>query len=592
MSGGNWWEEAPVVAAAPANASPSPDTEMRSGFPKANWWEEAPPVSANAAPVTASQAPTQPPTPDATFGEKVVDVAKSLPIGALKGILGVGSLPGNLEYLGRMGLDWAAQKIGFDDPGLSSPKDADSIYGGRSTIMPTYADYKRDLENTITGPLYEPKTVPGEYAQTLGEFLPGGLTRAPMTATQRATAVVAPAVTSETAGQLTKGTVFEPWARMAGALAPTMLSRTVTPNPIRDPEHAKAVKVLEGEGVALTAGQKTDNKRLKWAESVTNDTPFAGTKAADLLQKQGETFTKAALKRIGEDAPRATPEVMDKAFKRIGGVFEDVASRVPVEADRTLANGLRKAFTDYNSLVAESQRVPFIKDILVDIANYYRQGNGALSGAAYGDLRSRINANARKLARSDHNASEALFNIQNALDGAMQRSARRLGFPEDVARLRQARDQYRNILVVEKAAAGSGEMAAKGLISPTALKNATAAQSRRAYVRGKGDFAELARSGEAVMKALPQSGTAPRAQAMAAMNIILGLGGHQAGGPLGAIAGAAAPAIAARTLMSDKAQRYLGNQVMTPLRPYMKANPMSPFTFPSIIYQERKPGDE
>jgi len=140
--------------------------------------------------------------------------------------------------------------------------------------------------------------------------------------------------------------------------------------------------------------------------------------------------------------------------------------------------------------------------------------------------------------------------------------------------LRRARREYRNFLVLERAATGAGENAALGLISPSALRNATVQQGRRAYARGQGDFGQLARAGEALMKPLPQSGTSPRVGVqLVGAGIGSGLGAMM-GGPVGATAGAVAGAIApalgqalaGRMVTSPAMQAYLRQQYGAALR--------------------------
>ena len=114
---------------------------------------------------------------------------------------------------------------------------------------------------------------------------------------------------------------------------------------------------------------------------------------------------------------------------------------------------------------------------------------------------------------------------------------------------------------------GAGSAVAEGLISPSQLRNAVVQQDRRGYARGHGDFSDLARAAEAIMKPLPQSGTAPRQffQRLAS-GIGAVLGGATAGLP-GAAAGFAAPAAAGRLLMSRPVQAYLGNQALAQAAP-------------------------
>ena len=69
---------------------------------------------------------------------------------------------------------------------------------------PTSAELKGGVEG-VTGPFYQPQTVTGEYARTVGQFPPAvaarGRNRSP-----RHHASIVPALASETAGQVYKGT--------------------------------------------------------------------------------------------------------------------------------------------------------------------------------------------------------------------------------------------------------------------------------------------------------------------------------------------------------------------------------------------------
>lgn len=352
-----------------------------------------------------------------------------------------------------------------------------------------------------------------------------------------------------------------------GAVAPLAISgvtnafrRAVTPLPV-NAERQAAANVLRNEGVDLSAGQLSGSKGLRYAES-----EIGGNAAENLMERQGEQFTNAALRRAGENAPRATPEVIDRAFNRIGQQFDGLAARNQIVPDQQLANDLQGAVTEYTSLVPEAMRAPVVHNVAQDIID--AMNRGPISGDAYQALRSRLDRAART-SRADPQLSDALRGLRESLDDAMQRSIAQNN-PRDLGRWQQARRQYRNMLVVEKAATGAGENAALGLISPSQLRNATVQQGRRSYARGQGDFAELARAGEALMKPMPQSGTAPRLRAQnlgAMIPAILGGGaGAGVGGPVGAMAGAAAGAAAPRIfgslMMSPVGQRYLSNQLL------------------------------
>lgn len=493
------------------------------------------------------------------------DVAKSASIGAVKGGIGLVGAGGDLRSLAAAGVDKVGEMFGFNPESVKNA--ASKVIGmtpaGILNVAPTSHDIQSKIEG-VTGEFYKPKTTAGEYAQTAGEFLPAAFGGEGSLAV-RAGRVLLPATGSETAGQLAKGSDAEPYARMAGALlspvAGAAARRVITPLPATA-ERTALANALRGEGVELTAGQATGNKPLQWAESVLGDIPGSGGAASRVQTNQGEQFTAAALRRAGEDAPRATPEVIDNAFNRIGSNFDRLAANNTLHMDPQFVTDLVDTAKQYHAMVPPAMRSPIVEDLVRDIGTTQAKNNGKISGEAYQTLASRLSRAVRGSA--DPQLKEALGGIKNSLDDAMERSIQAHN-PNDAGAWREARTEYRNLITLEKASTAAGSNAAEGLISPSSLRNATInTQGRRNYARGDGDFAELARAGEATMKPLPNSGTAPR-QYMQHLITALGTG---AGGMVasipGMVAGAAAPAVVGRALMNPIVQRYLSNQLLTP----------------------------
>jgi hypothetical protein len=504
----------------------------------------------------------------------------------VKGGIGLAGMAGDLADMAKKGADWIGNKL----PSIPSPA-PDSTLGRVGQFLrdesaksanlpaarvgsgdlpgsyapPTGAQIQKSVEG-VTGDFYQPKTTMGQYAQTAGEFAPALIGGPETLGAKLVSRVAVPAAVSETAGQLTKGTAAEPYARVLGALASPLATsaarRAITPLPA-NAERAALVDTLGNEGVDLTAGQRTGNKPLQWAESTFGDMPGAGGAAARTQENQAQQFTAAALRRAGETADRATPDVIDGAFRRIGSDFEGVAQRNHVVADSHLGNDLATVEAEYNNLVGPTQRAPVVENTMRDLGDIVAQNGGHITGEQYNALTSRLARQARG-AKADPQLQEALTGTRGALDDAMERSLQASGNTADLDTLRTARRQYRNLLTVEKAATGAGAATAEGLISASALRNATVTQNRRAYARGQGDFADLARAGEGVMKPLPNSGTAPRQYMQHMASIIGGVAGGATGGLPGAVAGIAAPAAAGRVLMSRPVQAYLGNRVLGP----------------------------
>lgn len=137
------------------------------------------------------------------------DVAKSIPSGFARGVAGLVGLP---ETAAR-GMRWTAEQAGRL---VGSPVDQDYIEGKNQVKGPTAEGTQKAIES-VTGELYEPKTRAGRYAGNVAEFVPGAL--GPGGAVRNLTRfAVAPGVASEAAGEATKGTKYEPYARAAAGL--------------------------------------------------------------------------------------------------------------------------------------------------------------------------------------------------------------------------------------------------------------------------------------------------------------------------------------------------------------------------------------
>jgi hypothetical protein len=335
------------------------------------------------------------------------------------------------------------------------------------------------------------------------------------------------------------------------------------------PERQAAVNYLGSEGVTPTAGQATGSKALQYAESELGDALGAGSRASRANERVLEQYTAAALRRVGEDAPRATPEVMQRAHDRIGDYFDAVTSRNDAFFDPQFAQEARQAADDYINLLG--QHSPLLENTISNIANAAIRNGGVLGGDSFQAIRSELT---RALRRTDNSTLKgSISDMLSAMDGMLQRSLAQTGNSQDLLLWQKARNQYRNLLAIDRAVTGASEASANGLITPAALRQAAVAQGRSAYAQGEGAFGQLARAGEQVMKPLPQSGTAPRQAARLPAYMAGAALGHAVFGP-GAIAALAAPAVAGRALMSRPVQAYLQNQAAIPLRGISRENLM------------------
>lgn len=143
------------------------------------------------------------------------DVLKSIPTGLLRGGLGLENLlanpGGDMQGLLRHGAAGIAGRLSGATP--EQIAQAEATLNRLAPLAPT-SDQMMDA----SGINYHAQTVPGQYVQTAAEFAPNAI-GGPEGLLPKLLSVAAPAVASETAGQLTKGTKAEPWARMLTAIA-------------------------------------------------------------------------------------------------------------------------------------------------------------------------------------------------------------------------------------------------------------------------------------------------------------------------------------------------------------------------------------
>jgi hypothetical protein len=162
----------------------------------------------------------------------------------------------------------------------------------------------------------------------------------------------------------------------------------------------------------------------------------------------------------------------------------------------------------------------------------------------------------------------ALQNLRDELRLAMDNSIT----PDDANDWRELRRQYANLMVSARAASGAGAGAAEGQVSPLGLRNAVDRSTGGGYAFGQGDQNELARAGQSVLRAPPDSGTAGRASAANLLTLSGGVGsggmigaalGGPAGAAVGSLAGLGMPRLVQAMMNTPTGQAYLRNQVVS-----------------------------
>ena len=516
------------------------------------------PGSPSAAPVSGE--------PDVGYVE---DVGKGIAGGLGRGVAGTLGLPGTIGNATRAGLNYLGVPEKAINAGASAVRAAGYALPPLRAFSGPDASQVQSAMEGVTGKFYEPKTVPGQYASTLAEFAPGALI--PGGAAARAVNTVVPAIASETAGQITKGTAAEPWARgAAGLISGPAAAKAITPARPASAAHQNAVRILENEGIPLSAGKRTGSKPIQWAESTAADMPGSAGRAAQLQEAERAAFDRAVTNRLydrNQLTARGVPEDVNLPDVRVARAgpqslsdeYTRLTSQNQLRSSLPFENRMRRAQDEYERLVLPHEQTPNVRQTRDDIIlrllgsrNWNR-----MPGDEYQSIRSQIGKSAKNATNTQEAA--ALREIRNAMDEAMQAGLS----PADARAWALNNRRYANMKQIEPAVAGASEHLSPARVAQTA-RTGRGAQ----YSAQRGDLDELAKAASTVMKELPQSGTAPRTawQSMFNLPTILSAGGGgvlgSALGPAGAIIGAAMPFGAARAVLSGPGQRYLGNRAL------------------------------
>ena len=360
-----------------------------------------------------------------------------------------------------------------------------------------------------------------------------------------------------------------PLAAAAGRRIVTPVGRQLAP------EEQRLANLAEQNGIRLTAGQATGSVPLRAAESSFTQLPFTAGPQHAIYDGQREAFNRMVLQNADVNATRASPEVLDDAFRTLGTRFDNLVAATPqVNITPRVAAAVEAAATDYGRrLQTDVQPVfqSYVDDFTAMTANLGRPGVNAVSvdGPTYQRIASGLRTAVRAYSRNPP-LRDALLELQNAIDGAMEQSTT----PRLARAWRETRNHYRNLLQIDSAMASAPATdAVAGNIPFGALKEAVKSADRPGFARGRGDLNDAARIGQllASMK-IPDSGTAQRSRMI---NLLTGGAG---GAGLGAVVTGADPVSTAlavggslaiprgiqAAMNTPTAQRYLRNNMLPP----------------------------
>jgi hypothetical protein len=325
-----------------------------------------------------------------------------------------------------------------------------------------------------------------------------------------------------------------------GANMATGAAASALPGAMDAETKALAKTAVNDYGITVPLAKSSNNPFVRYLDSTVRRMPFSGYGAMDEAN-QG-AFNQAVNGTFGENAQKVTPDGLNSAYTRIGGVMNDVASRTNIAIDPTALNELANTNTMAGEVgldVGQSSAVRAQIDKIIDIAS---QNNGAIPGNVYQNLTKRGESLDVLQGNRSTTTGQLGGQIRDTLDDAFQRSAS----PEDAAALQQARTQYKALKTVEpltmRADTPGGATPSTGDVSPAALLGRVSQQYKNAPRAGLGDIPlkDLGQIGQRFLKEPGSSGTAERSGIQGMMEhggqLAAGLGaaamGHEAGMPL------------------------------------------------------------
>lgn len=393
---------------------------------------------------------------------------------------------------------------------------------------------------------------------------------APMLAIPAAGTLRAAAATSALPGLLEYGTTEEKLLRggmgAAGGALGYGLGKAIgtAASPAAKPsgEVERLAGVMQAESVPLNVAQRTQSPTAQKAASALKSIPWTSGKEAAREAERQIAFNRAILRKIGENAKAATPDVLAEADARIGGTIQSIAEQVSLKVDDKMLDGMAKLEREHAKRLTADQWKP--------LASYFDDllgTGGTISGETYQLTRSKLGRVAFKTENPD--IEQAAKGLQRILDDAFDRQA-----PATlVDKMHTARKQWRGLSQItesiEKGRSQTGDIPARQLYAAVQRGSPDFAKG------GGGELADLSRAGRHFLPD-PEANTSRTAQAGLYQGLLTagsmgglgaGLGYATGGDPIAGAAlglgGFGLSRAASSALNSPMLARYLARDMLT-----------------------------
>lgn len=255
-------------------------------------------------------------------------------------------------------------------------------------------------------------------------------------------------------------------------------------------------------GMRTTPGQETGSKVLQQLEAKLESQPASSGTFFDIKNNNQRVLNRSVATELGEDAAELSSDVLDRAYTRMGAVFDSVADDVPRALDPdSFLTRLAQVEADNEGMLSQ----PLADSPLV--TRYLNLiSSGQPTGAQLNNLQSQIGKAANSKRMTDPAQAQALREVQHMiLDDISTGLA-----PEAAQAFNQARQQYRVYSML--ADKPNVLNASTGNVSGANLANVLQRTDRSGFALGRRDspMYDAAHFVQAFKPLVGDSGTATR----------------------------------------------------------------------------------
>jgi hypothetical protein len=273
-------------------------------------------------------------------------------------------------------------------------------------------------------------------------------------------------------------------------------------------------------GMRLTPGQITGSKALQQLEAKLESQPMTSGPFNAIKANNAEVLNRQAASAIGENLARGeslSADVLDRAVRRIGSVFDDAADDVPRQIDpRQFLERYTQVQDEARGLFTGLEQHPLVED-LANLAN-----TGQATGKQLQSLTSKLGKAAYKQMTTqsgDRDLGQALYQFKDYVDDLLQQG---MGDAQAVT-FQAARQQYRNLMML------TGRVGvvnpSTGNVSGRTLANVLQQKDKGGFLFGRNGSGmyDAARFSQAFAPIVGDSGTATRAALPSPTDFVLSL---------------------------------------------------------------------